>query len=82
MQIRLKRISNGQRNWYGCAYDLLEILGDEIAAAIGPGPRESVVIQHPRHDVVNAARRLDKLLTLEVIVVWHVQPIVPKQKQH
>jgi hypothetical protein len=34
------------------------------------------VIQHPRHDVVDAARRLDKLLTLEIVVVWHVQSVV------
>ena len=51
----------------------LEIFGDEMAAAVGPSPRESVVVEHPRHDVVHA-RRLDKLLALEVIIVRHVQP--------
>lgn len=54
MNIKCTEEKEKKKNWYGC--DLLEILGDEIAAAIGPGPRESVVIQHPRHDVVNAAR--------------------------
>jgi len=44
-----------------------------MAAAVGPSPRESVVVEHPRHDVVHA-RRLDKLLALEVIIVRHVQP--------
>ena len=51
----------------------LEIFGDKVAAAIGPGPREGVVIQHPGHDIVHAGR-LDKLLALEVVVVGHVEP--------
>ena len=44
-----------------------------MTTAVGPGPRESVVIQHPRHDVVHT-RRLDELLALEVVIVRHVQP--------
>ena len=55
--------------------DLLEKLCDKVATAIGPRPREGVVIQHPRHDVVDTAGRLDELLTLEIVVVRHVQSI-------
>lgn len=44
-----------------------------MAAAVGPGPGEGVVIQHPGHDIVNAGR-LDKLLALEIVVVRHIQP--------
>lgn len=53
--------------------NLLEIFRDEIAAAIRPGPWERVVIQHPRHDVMDAARGLDELLALEIVVVGHVE---------
>jgi hypothetical protein len=51
----------------------LEVFSDEIAAAVGPGPREGVMIEHAGHDIVNA-RRFYKLLALEVVIVRHIQP--------
>ena len=50
----------------------LEVFSNEIATAVGPSPREGVVIKHSRHDVVNT-RRFHELLALEIVVMGHIQ---------
>lgn len=52
--------------------DSLEVLGEEVAAALGPGPRVGVVIQHARHDLVVVAGSSVRL-ALGLVVVRHVQ---------
>ena len=54
-------------------YHSLEVFSDEITTAVGPSPGEGVVIEHAGHDIVYA-RRFHKLLTLEVVIVRHIQP--------
>lgn len=51
--------------------DSLEVVGEEVAAAVGPGPRVRVVVQHPGHGVLGLIRP-HKLFTFEVVVVRNV----------
>lgn len=68
------------RSTFRCLYhrfcrrdDLLQILGQKMSTASGPGPRMRVVIQHPRHDTIHSIL-LSKIFALVVVVVWHTQP--------
>ena len=52
--------------------DSLEVLGEVVPTAVGPRPREGVVVQHPRHDEVDlVGARV--LLALGVVVVGKVE---------
>ena len=45
-----------------------------MSAAVGPGPRVGVVVQHAGHGVLGFVLA-HVCLALEVVVVWNVQPV-------
>lgn len=59
----------------------LEELGDVIARTLRPFPGETVVVQHPGHDIVHARTVFDPH-AFGLVIVRHVQPAVHKSCHH